>query len=125
MKIILIGIIFSLLSISPSQAHHSGAIFNHTEIITLNGIIKELHFSPPHVLLDILIRTKTGSIELWRIEAESPRMMSRIGLNRKTLKAADSIIIRAHPLKNGRNGGSYIDIILDNSRFISSIGKFE
>jgi hypothetical protein len=96
-------------------------MFDRTQAITLEGAVKEYQFTNPHVWIEVVVAGTEGKQTQWSIEGEGPSTMTRIGLGRKSLSPGDKITIRAHPLRNGRNGGSLIDIKLPSGDFVTSV----
>lgn len=99
-----------LASGTAALAHHSGAMFDRLKAVTLTGEVKEYVFENPHVWIELIVAAKNGKKTQWGIEGEGPRMMSRMGLSPVTLKPGDKVTIHAHPLRDGRPGGSFMDI---------------
>jgi hypothetical protein len=61
---------------------------------------------------------KKGKTAQWSIEGEAPQLMARMGLKPKALQAGDKVTLRAHPLRDGRTGGSFISITLADGKTI-------
>jgi hypothetical protein len=93
----------------PAIAHHSGAMYERTAIVTLEGTIKAYEFTNPHVWFRILIEQDGKQVE-WAVSAAAPYRMRDWGITPAEIKPGDKVVIRAHPLKDGRRGGILIDI---------------
>lgn len=111
------GIVLCGLATS-AMAHHSGAMFNQAKSVTLTGTVKEYQFTHPHVWIELLVPDARGKPVQWSIEGEGPQIMARIGLKPKALKAGDKVTLRAHPLRDGRAGGSFITMTLADGKVI-------
>jgi len=109
---------------APASAHHSGAMFDRSKTVVLKGVIKEYQFTNPHSWIEVMVTDK-GKTTQWGIEGESPRPMRRLGLVPSVLKPGDKVTVRAHPLRDGRPGGSFIDIVLADGRTISAQHMFK
>jgi hypothetical protein len=103
-----------------AMAHHSGAMFDQSKTVELTGTIKEYQFSNPHVWIEVMVPDKKGKPAQWSIEGEAPQLMARIGLKPKALQAGDKVTLRAHPLRDGRTGGSFISITLADGKTIGA-----
>jgi hypothetical protein len=101
-----------------ASAHHSGAMFDQAKTVTLVGTIKEYQFSNPHVWIEIMVPGRQGKPVQWSIEGEAPQLMARLGLKPRTLPAGEKVTIRAHPLRDGRSGGSFITLTLSDGKVI-------
>ena len=109
----------SLLAASPAAfAHHSGAMFDPAKEVTLVGTIKELQWTNPHSWIEVMVPDATGKEVQWSLEMEGPNVMHRQGWNAKTIQPGDKVTIMAHPLKDGRTGGSYISIKLPDGKML-------
>jgi len=105
---------------APALAHHSGAMFDRTQTVELAGVIKQYQFANPHVWIEVLVPDKKAGRDVqWSIEGEGPAIMARMGLGPSVLKAGDKVKIRAHPLRDGRPGGSFIEITLPSGKVIA------
>jgi hypothetical protein len=115
---ILAAALTSLLAISLEQsasAHHSFAMFDNTKETTLNGTIKELQWTNPHIWIQVLVGDPAGKVVEWSIEGGSPNNLARKGWSRNSLKSGDKVVITIHPLKNGDNGGSLMKVTVNGT----------
>lgn len=102
-----------------AMAHHSAAMFDRTKEVELVGVIKEYQFANPHVWIEMLVGEDEGKPVQWSIEGEGPAMMARMGLGPAVLKPGDKVTMRAHPLRDGRPGGSFISMTLPDGKVIA------
>jgi Family of unknown function (DUF6152) len=110
-----------LLGLAASaNAHHSGAMFDRARTVTLVGTILEYQFKNPHVWIEVLVPGKNGKPVQWSIEGEGPALMARIGMGPRVFRKGDPVTVRAHPLRDGRSGGSFVDIKLADGKVIAS-----
>ena len=97
-----------------ASAHHSFAMFDQQKSTTLDGTLKELQWTNPHIWVQVLVKDPaTGKDVEWSIEGGSPNGLSRQGWRRSSIKAGDQIEVIIHPLKNGANGGSLMRVSVD------------
>jgi hypothetical protein len=106
---------------ATAWAHHSGAMFDRTKKVDLAGTVKEYQFANPHVWIELMVPGKDGKEVQWSIEGEGPPIMARLGVSPRTLKPGDKIKIQAHPLRDGRTGGSFITLTLADGKVITSV----
>ena len=104
--------------VAPAPAHHSGAMFDRTKTVELVGTLKQYQFTNPHVWIEMLVPGKSGETQ-WSIEGEGPSIMARMGLGPSVMKAGDKVTVKAHPLRDGRPGGSFISITLPSGKVIA------
>ena len=91
----------------PVAAHHSGTMFDREKFVALEGTVKELHWTNPHVAIFIEnAAVKSGVPDgLWVIELTSPGGLMRSGWTRTLIKPGDKVTVEAHPLRDGTKGG--------------------
>ena len=107
-----------LLAVAPASAHHSGAMFDANKDVTLNGTIKELQWTNPHSWVELMVPDAGKDVQ-WSFEMEGPNVMHREGWNPKIILPGDHVTIVAHPLKDGRSGGSLVSIKLPDGRTLT------
>jgi hypothetical protein len=99
---------------SVASAHHSFAMFDQTKEVTLDGTVKELQWTNPHIWVQVMAKDPaTGKEVEWSIEGGSPNNLARKGWSRNVMKAGDKISIVIHPLKNGEHGGSLMKVTVN------------
>ena len=101
---------------APLAAHHSAAMFDDEKVVELNGTIKEVQWTNPHIWVQVMAKDPRGTagpeVE-WSIEGGSPNGLSRRGWTRNAMKAGDKVTVVIHPLKNGEHGGSLMNITVN------------
>jgi hypothetical protein len=102
---------FVLIGGGAALAHHSGAMFDRAKEVSFSGTIKEFQYVNPHSWIEVLVPDGAGEKTVqWSFETEGPNRLQRVGWTRYTLRPGDKVTVRGHPLKDGRPGGSLIDI---------------
>lgn len=94
---------------APVRAHHSFAMYDPTQVLTLKAAVKEFQWSNPHAIVWVMTqREETDEPELWSIELPtSPAGLLRMGWDKHSLNAGDQIILQINPLRDGQHGGSF------------------
>lgn len=85
-------------------AHHSFAMFDQTQSVSLQGVVTEVQWTNPHAFLHLQVADANGTV-LWRVELNSPNNLRRQGWKADTIKASDHIKVIIHPLRDGSPGG--------------------
>jgi len=99
---------------ATASAHHSFAMFDQTKQVKLEGTLKELQWTNPHIWVQVMAPDPaTGKDVEWSIEGGSPNGLSRRGWTRNLMKAGDKVSVVIHPLKNGDHGGSLMNITVN------------
>jgi hypothetical protein len=91
----------------PAPAHHSGSMFDDEKVVELNGTVKALQWSNPHIWLQVVVEAN-GTATEWSLEGGSPNSLSRQGWRSTTFKPGDVIAVRLNPMRDGAPGGRFI-----------------
>ena len=96
----------------PVSAHHSTTMFDRDKTIPLSGVVKEVHWTNPHVAIYIenAVKQPNADTGLWLIELTSPGNLIRSGWSRNTVKPGDKVTANVHPLRDGALGGSIMSV---------------
>ena len=99
---------------APALAHHSFAMFDKGKTTTIEGVVKRLAWTNPHVLIDVDVTDKQGGIARYRIESASINILMHQGWKVGSIKAGDRVTIVFNPLKSGLPGGLLVEVTLPN-----------
>lgn len=98
-----------LSSIEVTTAHHSFEMFDYSKNSSVAGSVAKIEWSNPHIWFWVYVHKQQGSgYDLLGFEAGSIGVLARAGWTSDTLKVGDKITVAYHPLKDGRNGGSFV-----------------
>jgi Family of unknown function (DUF6152) len=95
----------------PAFAHHSFAMFDSSQSKTLEGTVKEFQWTNPHAWIMLTV-AKDGDSEDWAVEMMGPGGLARQGWTQKTLEPGMPIKLVVHPLRDGTNGGQFVEATL-------------
>jgi hypothetical protein len=104
---------------APSMAHHSFAMFDQAKVMTLKGAVHEFQWTNPHAFIELDVVTG-GKPARWGVELNSPNNLTRQGWRRTSLKAGDQVTVRINPLRDGRPGGLFLDVVLPGGKVLDS-----
>jgi Family of unknown function (DUF6152) len=106
----------------PALAHHSFAMFDFSNTVTIKGTVKEFRWTNPHVILLVTAAPKVGQAEeAWSMELTSPGNLTRIGWSRRSFKPGDHIELEFNPLRDGKHGGAFRKAtLLDTGQVLTS-----
>jgi hypothetical protein len=110
-----LGVMLVLFS-PPGYVHHSGAMFDLTKEVTINGTVSEFSWSNPHASFKVTVVDAKGATQLWGIEMNSPNNLVREGWKRTTIKPGDKVTVTVRPLRDGSPGGQYVAIVLPDGK---------
>ena len=89
---------------STALAHHSFAMFDYNNRITLNGTVVSFQWTNPHAFIELAV-PDGDAVKHYTVECASPNVLTRIGWKFNTLKAGDKVTLLINPLKSGQPGG--------------------
>jgi hypothetical protein len=80
------------MSVMPLFAHHSiGAIYDIDRLVTLKGIVTQVEWQNPHVILHLDVKNDDGSIVSWNVETLAARGFMSRGLDRGFIRTGDTV----------------------------------
>jgi hypothetical protein len=95
----------AILVCAPLLAHHSFAMFDAVNRITLEGTVTKFEWTNPHAYIELDVADPSGGVKHYTIECASPNVLTRVGWKFNELKTGDKVTLLVNPLKNGKNGG--------------------
>ena len=109
----------------PANAHHAfAANFDAEKPVRFEAVITKMEWINPHVWIHIDAEMPDGSVEQWMIEAGSPNMLFRQGLNKNSVQAGMRVIVDGYQARNGSKRANGRDLTLPDGRklFLSGAG---
>jgi hypothetical protein len=113
-------LIVLLASAAPVLAHHSFAVFDHTQTVTVTGTVTKFQWTNPHGFLELDYTGADGTTKHYTIELTSINMLSRAGWNSRSIKAGEKVTAIAAPLLSGEPGGLLLEVTLGDGRTLVS-----
>ena len=99
-----------------SQAHHSAAMFDDSQRVTLVGTVREFQWSNPHCYVQLMVTPQKGAPTEWSLEMGAPTYLYARGWRPSTLKAGDKITVTIAPLRKGAAGGLLLEVTTADGR---------
>src|SRR5271156_5769892 len=90
----------ALFMASVSKAHHSSAMYDDKQTVTIEGAVTKFEWSNPHVYVYLKQLTATGQTVEWELEASPPSILRRLGWSQDTLHTGDTITVTGHPARD-------------------------
>ncbi|HEX3486124.1 MAG TPA: DUF6152 family protein [Micropepsaceae bacterium] len=107
----------------PVSAHHSFAMFDAEKTITLNGTVKEMEWTNPHMWLNVMAPDASGKIVEYPLEMQGPGQSMKNGWKPDSVKPGDKVTVEMHPLKTGARGGQLMSVVLPSGQRLNVTGK--
>lgn len=115
-------VVVALLVVAAVQAvatHHSFAVFDHTQTVTVTGTVTKYQWTNPHGFLEMDYRAADGSIKHYTIELTSINMLQRAGWNSRSVKVGETAKAIVAPLLSGEPGGLLLEVTLSDGRTLT------
>ncbi|HSC14545.1 MAG TPA: DUF6152 family protein [Gammaproteobacteria bacterium] len=100
----------------PVAAHHSFAIFDHTQTYTLKGTVRSFQWTNPHGYIDLEVAEGPPGIERYTVELTSINMLRRAGWKSSDVHEGDEVTAVVAPLLNGQHGGLLLELKVPDGR---------
>ena len=107
---------------ASARAHHSFAMFDTANPVTLSGVVTGFEWTNPHVYIELDVPDGPAGAKHWTIELGSPSILMRGGWTFNTLKKGDKVTAVVSPLRNGDPGSLLSRITLADGRVLGNGG---
>ena len=106
----------ALAMAAQAVAHHSFAMFDHTQTYTLKGTVLDFQWTNPHGYLELDVMEGPSDLARFTIELTSINMLRRAGWKSSDVKAGDEVTAIVAPLLNGDPGGLLLELKVPDGR---------
>ena len=106
--------------VDPVLAHHSFAMFDTMNRVTVTGKVAAFEWSNPHVIIELDGAEENGGLKRWTVELGSPGSLLRGGWKHNELKFGDTLIVVVNPLRSGEAGGLLVQATLADGRILGN-----
>jgi len=103
------------------DAHHSFAMFDTQNTVTLTGVVTVFEWTNPHSYIEIDVPDGSG-VKHWTIELGSTSILQRGGWKFTTIRKGDRITAVLGPLRSGEPGGLLVRVTLPDGRVLGNGG---
>ena len=108
----------ALAGAAAARAHHSFALFDHVNRVTVTGTVTKFDWTNPHVFI-VLEVPDGASTKQYTVECASPNVLTRVGWKYSDIKVGDKVTLLVNPLRNGQPGGMLEQATLADGRVLS------
>src|SRR5271168_4677242 len=100
-----------------AAAHHSNAAYDLDNPKTLEGTVKTVNWTNPHITFVVEADVKNGdAASSWVFEVSSPGVLTRSGWTKRSLQPGDHAVFRYAPLRDGKPGGFLRKVVLQDGK---------
>jgi hypothetical protein len=113
MRNIFIPLLAAMVAV-PALSHHSFAMFDQSQRITLKGKVTEFQWTNPHAFIEMDVAAPAGSAGHWQVELNSPNNLKRQGWKSSSVKTGDEVTLILMPLRDmsDHKGGLFVSLTL-------------
>lgn len=105
----------------PLAAHHDVvADYDVCKTVTLDGVVTELEWRHPHVVLHLNVTGKDGKTLAWTVATPAPNVLNRQGLNDFFTKTGDHVTAHVFVARDGSRDAVTHDLNLPNGRTVQA-----
>jgi hypothetical protein len=103
-----------------ASAHHSNAAYDLAHPQTMEGTVKTVNWTNPHITFVVESDAKDGKpARSWVFEVSSPGVLTRSGWTKRSLQPGDHAVFRYAPLRDGTLGGFLLRVTLPDGQELS------
>jgi Family of unknown function (DUF6152) len=85
----------------PGFAHHSTAMYNMAQPVSVTGVVKRFEWTNPHAYIYLDVTGEDGKVVEWQIEMMSLNHLKSYGWSHDTVKPGDMITVTGGQAKSG------------------------
>ena len=90
-----------VLTTTAVRAHHSVAMYDNDDLITLAGTVTRVEWTSPHVFVFFSTQSDDGTTVEWSVELDPPVLLRRYGWRQSTVQTGDDVTFTGAPAKSG------------------------
>ncbi len=103
-----------------AAAHHSNAAYDLEHPKTVEGTVKAVNWTNPHITFVVDIDAKDADpASTWVFEVSSPGVLTRSGWTKRSLQPGDHATFRYAPLRDGGASGFLLKVTLASGQELS------
>src|SRR5260221_4674471 len=92
-----------------AAAHHSNAAYDLDHPQTVEGTVKTVNWTNPHITFVVEIDAKNAEpASTWVFEVSSSGVLTRSGWTKRSFERGDHAVFRYPPIRHGNPGGSWL-----------------
>ncbi|HEY3741268.1 MAG TPA: DUF6152 family protein [Bryobacteraceae bacterium] len=113
-------------AVAPSAwGHHAfAAEFDAKKPVHFEGVVSKVELINPHSWIHVDVTDASGKVTTWMIEAGSPNVLLRRGINKNTIPTGTKVIVDGFQSKDGSMRANGRDVTLPDGKrlFLGSSG---
>ncbi len=103
-----------------AAAHHSGAAYDMEHPRDMEGTVKTVNWTNPHITFTVEADAKDSEpAQTFAFEVSSPGVLTRSGWTKRSLQPGDHAAFHYAPLRDGNPGGFLLRVKLQSGQELS------
>ena len=108
-KALCVSIIAGLLvSSAAALAHHSSAMFDKSQPVSVTVTVREFQWTNPHIWIQVYIESEAGERVEWSIEGGGPNTLFRKGWRPNSFEPGDVVDMKIFPMRDGSSAALFV-----------------
>lgn len=100
MRTLTLALAFAAALVVAPRAHHSTAMFDMANPITLTGTVAAFDWANPHSYIRLDVKDAAAGVTRWDVETHAISLLSRKGWTRASFVAGDVITVTGGQLRD-------------------------
>jgi hypothetical protein len=100
--------LIGLIACGSVSAHHSYAMFDLKQSVTLQGPLIVFQWTNPHCFIQVMDQATQKE---WSVEMGAPADLYRKGWRPGSIRAGDRVTVVIHPTRDGSSSGTFVSAI--------------
>jgi hypothetical protein len=105
MRSLLSAALMAVAAAAVSAHHTASYIYDIEKPVRLKGVVTEVEWKNPHVLLHLDVKGNDGVTVSWLLEARAVYIMRRMGIEQDFIKTGETVDLTACIAKDGSHKG--------------------
>ena len=97
----LVGAFCVLVMTGSTSAHHSTAMYDSQNPVTITGAVKRFEWTNPHAFVYLEVKDAQGRVVEWEVEMMSLNHLRAYGWTSRTVKPGEIISATGAPARSG------------------------
>ena len=106
-------------------AHHSTAMYDMANPVTVKGTVKRFEWTNPHARIYVEGKDETGKFQLWDFELGPPNGLMRNGWNRNSLRQGHQVVVEGFRSKTSDKVANARTVKLPDGRQVFAGSSFD
>ena len=99
--LVLTALLLGSTLMTTTFAHHSTAMYDMNNPVTVTGVVKRFEWTNPHAFIFLEVKDQKGGTVEWEVEMMSLNHLRNFGWTRNTVKPGETISCTGGAAKNG------------------------